>query len=141
MWGKCQGRSACNAAWQWWGSDPFCSSNHKDLAIDAAATIHVMQFNAGLVCPKLDEIQSRLAQEWPDVIFIQEDWIQHDIASILHVPHSRWLHVDQSVVQSSSGEVRGSGVSILIYEDHEALCFSQLPYPILPAEDHTTEVM
>ena len=100
------------------------SQENNDTAIKASM-LHVMQANVGSLLTNLHEFRSRLAQQQPDIVLLQEDGI-HDSTGI-HFSGYFWAHQARSVPRST-GPVRGGGVSILVRTNGpHRINYEQLP--------------
>ena len=113
------------------------SREDNDTAIKASM-LHVMQANVGSLLTNLHEFRSRLAQQQPDIVLLQEDGI-HDSTGI-HFLGYFWAHQAQSVPWST-GPVRGGGVSILVHLNGlHRINYEQLPTLNL-GTDSVTEII
>ena len=85
---------------------------HTACALEALSKLHVLQFNAGSVPQNLNEIRSRILQEQPDLVIIQEDWLRDDFG--FSIPGYYWFHCPRTQRRSLSDKTpRGGGVSVL----------------------------
>jgi len=101
--------------------------------------LHVLQVNLGSVRNKLDLLRSRVYEERPDVVVVQEDWIEEAVVPY-KVDGYVWLHFARTQPRSSAGNIRGGGVSILVNIKNPCLHFQQLPAFDL-GSDMTTEMI
>ena len=95
-------------------------------------TIHVLQFNACSVIANLTEIKSRIFQEQPQLVLIQEDWLDDSFGC--KIPNYNWIHCSCKIKHTSE-KIQGGGVSILVKND-PLLSFERSSLPL--CEDFTT---
>ena len=89
-------------------------------------TIHVLQFNACSVIANLTEIKSQISQEQPQLILIQEDWLNDTFGCKIH--DYNWIHCSCKIKHNSE-KIWGGGVSILVKND-SLLSFERLSLPL-----------
>ena len=70
--------------------------------IKADARLHTLQFNAGSVGRNLTEIKSRIYEETPDLVLVQEDRIMTE-ATPFSIPHYTWLHRPRTQARRADG--------------------------------------
>ena len=100
------------------------------------ATIHVLQANIQSVLCNLDELRSRIYQENPDVVLLQEDWLPERFGS--RIWGYDWFHRARKMPRSTD-EPRGGGVSILVRRFDDRIACEPLPDLISPTD--STEVL
>jgi len=87
----------------------------------------------------LNEIRSRILQEQPDLVLIQEDWLRDDFG--FSIPGYHWFNRPRTQRRShSEKEPRGGGVSILTRAASAIASCERLPDPVL-GMDLTTEII
>ena len=111
-------------------------SNEQLKVIGSACRFHVMQFNGCSLTANLTEIKSRITQEQPTVIIIQEDWLGETLSC--KIPGYDWIHRTRTKGHSIDN-IRGGGVSILIWKN-PSLSFQRLSTMNL-GDDFTTEIV
>ena len=85
-----------------------------DTAVASSSRLHCLQFNACSISKNLVEIKSRIFEESPDLILVQEDWIMSDTVSF-SIPGYTWIHKARSQARQANGTLNsGGGVSILV---------------------------
>ena len=98
--------------------------------------ITVLQFNCGSLEANVHEIRSRLAQQRPDLVLIQETNL--DAEKVVKFEGYSVVRVDRSTPVQKDKKIRGGGVMILITTAFTNLGFERLPSINTPT-DNTTE--
>jgi hypothetical protein len=110
-------------------------SDEQLKAIHSACCFHVMQFNGCSFIANLTEIKSRVIQEQPTLIIVQEDWLDEIFSC--KIPGYDWIHRARTTGRSTQS-IRGGGVSILIRNDPR-ISFKRLYFDL--GDDVTTETV
>ena len=98
----------------------------------------VYQMNATSIVNKLNLFRSRIYEGKPDVVVVQEDWI-NDTTVPYKVDGYTWFHVPRKIPRSTSGDIRGGGVSILVRSLNKNIIAQQLA--TIQQQDDTTEII
>lgn len=114
------------------------TDNPRENRRRAGGRISVLQFNCGSIPANLHEIRSRLVQQRPDLILIQETNLQP--GKVVKFEGYVAARVDRSTPRRSNKKLRGGGVMILVSTAYDNLSFEILP-PIKPNNDDTTETV
>ena len=104
----------------------------------ATHRLRVLQFNAGSVVKNLNLFRSLIYDGNPDIVIVQEDWIVEKTVPY-HIDGYAWFHAPRSVPRSTTGIIRGGGVSILIRTANPFLIPQLLPATWLG--DTSTEIL
>ena len=97
----------------------------------------MLQFNLGLVPANIHEIRSRLEEQRPDLVLIQESNLKQE----QHVKFNDYkvIRTDRITPRNSKKKIRGGGVLILINKHNKQFKFEELK-PIHPINDNITEI-
>ena len=107
--------------------------------LESLSKLHVLQFNAGSVPQNLNEVRSRILQEQPDLVIIQEDWLRDDFG--FSIPGYTWHHRSRTQRRTRKEKIpRGGGVSILTRCASAITSCERRPEPQLGL-DLTTEII
>ena len=104
-----------------------------------ASNLLVFQLNAGSIVNKLNLFRSKIYENKPDVVIVEEDWILDD-KSPYQVDGYTWYHAARIQPRSNNLKIRGGGLSILIRTSNSNLFAQTLP-TISLEEDNTTELL
>ena len=99
-------------------------------------SIHVLQFNTCSVIANLNEIKSQIFRDKPQLVLIQEDWLNNSFGC--KIPDYHWIHFS-CTIKYTSEKTCGGGVSILV-RNNSLISFECLHLP-LDDDLSTTDIM
>ena len=109
-----------------WKKVNCVSSDVLTMTSPSDCCIKVFQFNGCTVLSNITKIKSQILQDNPQLILIQEDWLDDSFG--WKIPNYHWIHCS-CTIQHSTKRIWGGGVSILICKDPH-ISFECLHFPL-----------